>query len=179
MSKLLTSLTILALVICCFSMASAQSKPEVMIKIEQAMKDLESEWHCISVATPQGEPGPESPRGTQYLFRCQQKTMRLSIFILYGESKHDAEKALTLSQRLQINESRPVDGIGEQAYQLARERLAWITFRKANVFTQIVIGVQLSSQYDASPEMETVTGNELIESVRLFANLVADHIPAE
>jgi hypothetical protein len=80
---------------------------------------------------------------------------------------------------LQINESRPVDGIGEQAYQLARKRLAWITFRKANVFTQIVIGVQISSQNDASPEMETATGNELIESARLFANLVADHIPAE
>jgi len=47
--------------------------------------------------------------------------MQLTIFILYGESKRDAERALALSQQLQINESKPVGGIGEQAYELAKE----------------------------------------------------------
>jgi len=72
--------------------------------------------------------------------------MQLTIFILYGESKRDAERALALSQQLQINESKPVGGIGEQAYELAKEGFAWITFRKASVYAQVNVGIQSTSQ---------------------------------
>src|SRR5262245_53460134 len=52
---------------------------------------------------------------------------------MYGETKIDAENALALSQRLHINESKPTEGIGEQGYELAKEHVAWLTFRKAKM----------------------------------------------
>jgi hypothetical protein len=169
-------LTGLAVVLYCFGTARAQSKSdEVIANIEQAMKEMEPEWRCSSVSTPQGEPGPDSPRGTKYLFRCQRKTVELTIFMLYGEAKRDAERALALSQRLQINESKPVEGIGEQAYQLAKERFAWITFRKAKVYAQVNVATRNASQSDGPSATKP---NDLIEAARLFAKLVAHHIPA-
>ena len=98
--------------------------------------------------------------------------------MLYGESKRDAERALALSQRLQINESKPVEGIGEQAYELAKERFAWITFRKANVYAQVNVATRSASQSDGPLATKSVIGNDLIEAARLFAELVVQHIPA-
>jgi hypothetical protein len=168
-----------ALVFCCSGITRAQSKSdEVIANVERAMKEMEPEWSCLRVSTPQGEPGPDSPRGTSYQFRCQQKTVALTVFIFYGEARRDAEKSLALSQQLQINESKPLEGIGEQAYQLAKERFAWITFRKASVFTQVNVGIRRTSETDGPLETESVSGNALIEAARLFAQLVARLIPA-
>jgi len=103
----------------------------------------------------------------------------LTVFIFYGEARRDAEKSLALSQQaLQINESKPLEGIGEQAYQLAKERWAWITFRKASVFTQVNVGIRRTSETDGPSETESISGSALIEAARLFAHLVARHIPA-
>lgn len=179
MKELTIRLAVLAVVLCWVGATRAQSKSdEVIANIERAMKENEPEWRCSSVSTPQGEPGPDSPRGTKYQFRCQQKTVALTIFIFYGEARRDAEKALILSQRLQINESRPVEGIGEQAYELAKERFAWITFRKASVFVQVNAAVQSASETDGPSETESVRGGSLIEAARLFAQLVARYVPA-
>jgi hypothetical protein len=178
MRKLTICLTVVTFVFCCFGAGKAQTKPEVITNVERAVKEMEPEWHCVGVPTPSGVPGPDSPRGTKYLFRCQQRTVVLTVFILYGESKRDAEKALDRSQRLQINESKPVDGIGEQAYQLAKERFAWITFRKANVYAQVNVGVLNGPRTDSASEMELVTADTLFEAAKLFARLVAGSVPA-
>ena len=125
-----------------------------------------------------GEPGPDTPRGTKYLFRCQQRTVDVTVFILYGESKRDAEKTLEWSQRLQVNDSKPLNGIGEQAYQLSKERFAWITFRKANVFTQVTVSVLDGPKTDSTSEIELLTADTLFDAANLFARLVAEYVPA-
>lgn len=104
--------------------------------------------------------------------------MALTVFIFYGEARRDAEKSLALSQRLQINESKPLEGIVEQAYQLAKERFAWITFRRASVFSQVNVGIRRTSETDGPSKTESISGNALIEAARFFAQLVARHIPA-
>jgi len=178
MRKLTIRLTVLAVVLYCLGATKAQSRSdEVVANIKQAMKEMEPEWHCLTVNTPQGEPGPDSPRGTKYQFSCQQKKVALTIFMFFGEWNQDAEKALALSQRLQINESRRVEGIGEQAYELAKERFAWITFHKASVVVQVNAAAH-ASETDGPSETEAVRGSSLIEGARLFARLVARHVPA-
>ena len=190
MRKMSGWLTLIALVFCCFGTGRAQGKSdEVIAKLEQAMKVMEPEWRCVREYTPQGEPGPESPRGTTYLFRCKHRAMALSILIFYGETKKDAEKVLALSQNLQVNESKPLESFGEQGYQLAKERFAWITFRKASVFVQInVHNPNFRDALRDSPlrtgptpdpsETQSVSANTLIDAAKLFARLVADQIPA-
>src|SRR6266496_334591 len=178
MRELTRQLTVLTLVFHSFVTAQAQSKPEVVANLERAMKEMEPEWHCARVSTPQGVPGPESPRGTKYHFRCQRKSVDLTVFVLYGETTRDAEKALALSQRLQINESKPVEGIGEQAYELAKERFGWVTFRKAKVYAQVNVDIRNPPETDGPSESELVTTNALIEAAKAFARLVVDHIPA-
>ena len=101
----------------------------------------------------------------------------MTVFILYGESKRDAEKTLDWSQRLQVNDSEPVAGIGEQAYQLSKEHFAWITFRKANVFTQVSVGVPKETKTDSTGEIELVTADTLFDAARFFACLVAEYVP--
>jgi hypothetical protein len=109
----------LAFMFVLFGTASAQGQPdEVIGNLERAMKETYPEWHCARVSTPQGEPGTESPSGKKYQFRCWRQALSVTIFILYGKSKKDAERALTSSQRLQINESKPLEGFGEQGYQI-------------------------------------------------------------
>jgi cytochrome c556 len=178
MRKIKVRLTVLAFLFCCVGAVKAQSKPEVITNIERAVKEMEPEWHCVSEYTPSGEPGSETPRGTKYLFSCQRSTMVLTMFIFRGESKQDAEKMLAWSQRLQVNESKPLDGLGEQAYQLAKERFAWITFRKANVFTQINVSVLNSTKTHSASEMEPLTADALFEAAESFAHLVAGCVPA-
>ena len=192
MRKMSGWLTLIALVFCCFGTGRAQGKSdEVIANLEQAMNAMKPEWRCVREYLPQGEPGPpESPRGTKYYFRCQHKGMALSIFIFYGETKRDAEKMLDLSQELlQVNESKPLEGIGEQGYHLAKERSAWITFRKASVFVQInVHNPNFRDALRDSPlrtgptpdpsETQSVSANTLIDAAKVFARLVADQIPA-
>jgi hypothetical protein len=172
-------LTILILAFHCFGTARAQSKPdEVIAKLERAMKAMEGAWRCVSVSTPQGEPGPDSPRGTKYQVRCHRKSVTIAIFILYGESERDAEKSLAFSQRLQVNESQPVEGIGGQAYQLAKDSFAWITFRNGNVYGQVNVGITNTRETDDTSENQSITANALIDAAKLFARLLVDHIPA-
>jgi hypothetical protein len=179
MRELTRCLTILILVFHSFGTARAQSEPnEVIAKLERAMKAMEPAWRCVSVAIPQGEPGPDSPRGTKYQFRCHRRSVTIAIFILYGESKQDAEKALTFSQRLQVNDSRPVEGIGEQAYELARDSFAWITFRNGNVYGQVNVGITNARETDDTSENQSITANALVDAAKLFARLVVEHIPA-
>jgi hypothetical protein len=194
MRKVSGWLTLIALVFCCFGTGRAQGKSDEMIaNLELAMKAMEPEWRCVREYLPQGEPGPpESPRGTKYYFRCQHKGMTLFINIFYGETKRDAEKVLDLSQELlQVNESKPLEGIGEQGYQLPEERFAWITFRKASVFVQIDADIRSfdfrdvlrDSPLRAGPthdrsKAQSIRANDLIDAAKLFGRLVADHIPA-
>src|SRR4051794_23746306 len=179
MRKMIWWFALLALMFSLFGTASAQTQPdEVIGNLERAMKETYPEWHCARVPTPQGEPGPGSPRGKKYQFRCWRQALSVTIFILYGESKQDAEKALAWSQRLQINESKPVVGIGEQGYQLAKERFAWITFRQSSVYGQINVGIQNVPEADGPSEMKSIGSNAPIDTAISFARFVVDHMPA-
>ena len=179
MRNLIIALAVFVVLPYSFGTTRAQSKThEVVANIEQAMKEMDEAWNCSSVTTPQGEPGPDSPRGTKYLFRCRQRTVVVTVFILYGESKRDAEKTLDWSQRLQVNDSTELAGIGDQAYQLSKERFAWITFRKANVFSYVTVSVLDGSISESTSEIELSTADSLFYAANLFARLVADCVPA-
>jgi hypothetical protein len=179
MRKLTIGLTAVVVAVYCLVSTKAQSgSVDVTAKIEQAMKGLEPEWRCVSVHTPQGEPGPHSPRGTKYLFRCHRRSVSVDIMILNGESKRDAEKALIFSQRLQINESMPLEGIGEQAYELAKDSFAWITFRNGNVYGHVSVGILNNRETEEIPGNQSITAHDLIDAAKLFARLVVEHLPA-
>ncbi|HSE23821.1 MAG TPA: hypothetical protein VLB68_19280 [Pyrinomonadaceae bacterium] len=170
---------ILALTFSLFGSVRAQTEPdEVIGNLERAMKENYPGWYCSRVHTPQGEPGPESPRGNRYQFRCRRQALTVTILILYGESKLDAEKALDWSQRLQINESKPVIGLGEQGYQLAKERFAWITFRQASVYAQINVGFEPVPEADGPSDLHSIGSNVPIDAATSFARFLVDHLPA-
>jgi len=157
---------------------ATQREPEVIGNIERAVKELDPEWACERKVVPHGEPGPESPRGTKYEFVCRHQNRTLLIWGLYGDAKSDAEKELESSQRLQIDESKPLAGLGDQAYELGKESFAWINFRKANVFVHVQAGLNRAQQTEESSTVQ-VSSAPLLEVVKRFAVRVAAQIPMD
>ena len=178
MSRLSLSLMLLALVLCCIEVAKAQSESEFVIaNMEQSLKD--KKFDCKREYVQQGEPGPDSPRGKHYGFKCQQDSLKITIFIRYGDSKQDAEKSLDLSQKfLSINLSKPLAGYGEQAYELGRDHTAWITFRKGRVFAYITVSLPRPAKSDVSPDSDPAQRHALLDLARALALALLEPIPA-
>jgi hypothetical protein len=168
----------LAVFVFCSIGKAQTTRDEVMTKIEHALTQTHQSWQCLAVHTPQGEPGPESPKGTKYQFGCQQGNLAVQVFIFYGETSVDAEKTLANSQRLEVNVSKEVEGIGEKGYELVQDRYAWITFRKANVYCQVNVGIQNPSK-TGGPFADKSDSREVVrDAARRFARLVVNQIPA-
>ena len=67
MRKLTIVLTVLAVEFYCFGTTRAQSKShEAVANIEQAIKEMEPTWRCLSVPTPQGDPEPDTPHKVSF-----------------------------------------------------------------------------------------------------------------
>lgn len=158
----------------------AQDKAQLQQDIERTLKANEPDWLCKK-NTPEGEPGPDSPR-VFYNFECRLKGQRRdqvfgSIYVL--NSEQDAAKMLDRSQMmLQINESKPQYGIGEQAFGYAGHGSAWITFRNGNMFGQVNVGVvDPRTVADPSSEMDAFT-HQAFDIAKRFALYLAQYAPA-
>ncbi len=178
MRRLSLSLTLAAVLLCWFQPANAQSESEhVITNMEQSLKD--KKFSCERAYVHQGEPGPDTPRGTKYAFKCKQDSVDVNIFILYGDAKADAEKSLDQSQKfLSINMSKPLGGYGEQAYESGRDHSAWITFRKGRVFAHITVGLPRPAKSDASLDSNPTQRMALLEVARSLALALLEPIPA-
>jgi hypothetical protein len=153
MKTLMVKFIALALLLFTCTLACAQDESNLRRNIERILKEKEPEWLCKQ-NVPSGEPGPASPHGTFYNFTCKHQQQTVSGSIFFGDSKQDAVKMLERSQlMLQINASKPQDGIGEQAYAYTGHGSAWITFRKGNVFGQLDVGV-VDSRTVGGPSLE-------------------------
>jgi hypothetical protein len=171
MDRLILSGIALALVILAFTVAHAQDPNDLMRNIEGALKERDPDWVCKK--SPSGEPGPDSPHGTNYNFVCTRDQQSVMATIFLGDSKEDAVKLLELSQwGLQINTSKPQEGIGEQAYAYSGHGFAWVTFRKANVFAQVSVSlIDPRKVPGPSPEIDALTNQAWEIAKRLALNL--------
>ena len=139
--------------------AGSQDKAKLQQDIERSLKTNEPEWQCKK-SLPEGDPAPNSP--LSYRFDCrykEQKNLQVSGSIYVLQSRQDAVNMLDRSQMmLQMNASKPQYGIGDQAYGYAGTGLAWITFRKENVFAQVNVSVGgLRSVTEPQPEVQVVS----------------------
>jgi hypothetical protein len=158
------------------TLVSAQNSQTFLDNITRVIIEKEPDWQGGKINSPVGTPGPDTPRGSRHDFEWRRKDQTIHLHILYGDSDEDAVKQLEWSQRLQINESKPLEGIGEQAYQHAKYGCAWITFRKGNVFAQIIVGlIDIRTDDKTSPEMARLT-EEALEIAKRFAVRTADQI---
>jgi|ERR1051325_10056891 hypothetical protein len=175
------SITLAFLLVFLPTTVHAQDKPQLQQDIERTLKANEPDWLCKK-NTPEGEPGPDSPR-VFYTFDCRYKGQQTnqvfgSIYVL--NSKQDAEKMLDRSQMtLQVNESKPQYGIGEQAYGYTGHASAWITFRNGNIFGQVNVGlVDPRTVANPSPEMDALT-SKAFDIARRFSLYLAQYAPAK
>ena len=152
----------------------AQDKEQLQQNVERTFKTNDPDWLCKS--TPEGESTTESFK-VFYNFQCKYKGQQLnqvsgSVYVL--PSKQDAVNMLDRSQMmLQVNNSKPLYGTGEQAYWYAGQGSAWITFRSGTVFGQVSVGVVDSRTVaDPSPEMDAFT-NDAFEIAKRFAFYLA------
>jgi hypothetical protein len=179
--KLLTSICVgIALLPSILTPAGPQDKTELQHSIERILKENEPGWLCKK-NMPEGDPGTSSP-GVSYTFDCrykEQQANQVTGSIVVLNSKQDAITMLDRSQMmLQVNASKPQDGIGEQAYAYAGHGSAWVTFRKGNVFGQINVGIiDPRTVADPSPEMDVFT-KEAFEVARKFAFDLAQYTGA-
>ena len=156
--------------------AGFQDKAKLQQDIERSLKTNEPEWHCKKII-PEGEL-PAGARDVSYRFECrykdQEKTqVRGYIYVLL--SREEAVKMLDRSQMmLQVNASKPQYGIGEQAYGYAGPGVAWITFRKGNVFAQVNVSVGLRSVIEAQLDVQDVT-IQAFEIAKRFAFYLAQY----
>jgi hypothetical protein len=153
----------------------AQDKEQLQQNVERTFKTHEPDGLCKK-STPEGDPTTQSPK-VFYNFQCKYKGQQLnqvsgSVYVL--PSKQDAVKMLDRSQMmLQVNKSKPLYAIGEQAYSYAGHGSAWITFRSGTVFGQVNVGVVDSRIVaDPSPEMGAFT-NDAFEIAKRFAFYLA------
>ena len=159
--KLLISICVaIALLPCILAPAGTQDKTELQQSIERILKEKEPGWLCKK-SMPEGDPGSGSPV-VSYNFDCrykEQQANQVTGSIVVLNSKQDAITMLDRSQMmLQVNASKPQDGIGEQAYAYAGHGGAWLTFRKGNVFCQLNVGIiDPRTVADSSPEMDAFT----------------------
>lgn len=174
MKKLVLTLASLFLLAEGFSPVEAQSTNEAISKFERTLDEKESQWQCQKGRDP-GEPGENSPRGTRYSFTCRREQQTILGSILFGDSKGEAVKMLEFSQQmLAINASKPVAGIGEQAYEYAGRGSAWITFRDGKIFGQVNVSiVDARKVLDHSPEMHPFTKEALEIAKRFVQHIVA------
>ena len=170
--KLLISICVaIALAPWILAPAGAQDKAEFQQSIERILKEKEPGWLCKK-SIPEGEPGPDSPR-VYYNFQCKnlgQEANQVNGSIYVLKSKQEAITMLDRSQMmLQINASKPQDGLGDQAYAYARHGNAWITFRKGNVFGQVDVSIiDPHTAADPSSAMDALT-NQAFDIARKFA----------
>ena len=153
----------------------AQDKEKLQQNVERTFKTHEPDWVCKK-STPEGDPTTQSPN-VFFNFQCKYKGQQLnqvsgSVYIL--PSKEEAVKMLDRSQMmLQVNKSKPLYAIGEQAYWYAGHGAAWITFRSGTVFGQVNVGVvDPRTVADPSPEMDAFT-NDALEIAKRFAFYLA------
>lgn len=173
MKKLILSGIALALFLPPFTSARAQAENDLNGIIERTLKEKNSDWLCKN--GPAGKPGPDSPHGTFYNFVCKREQQSVLASVFLGNSKQDAVKLLEFSQQvLQVNASKPLAGIGEQAYAYAGHGSAWITFRKANVFAQVTVSaIDPRKVPNPSPEIDAFT-NQALEIAKHLAQSLAE-----
>ena len=171
MKKLILSGIAVALVLVTFTSASVQDANDLMRNIEGALKERDPDWMCKK--SPAGEPGSDSPHGTFYNFVCTREQQSVLASIFFGDSKQDAVKLLERSQQmLQLNASKPQEGIGEQAFAYAGHGFAWVTFRKANVFAQVSVSlIDPRKVAGPSPEIDAFTNQAWEIAKRLAQDL--------
>src|SRR5205809_6493642 len=89
-----------------------------------------------------GTPDPDRFRGTLHDFEWKRKDRTATLAtlqIFYGDSEEDAVRMLEWSQMiLSVNESEPLENIGERAYQYAKNGNSWITFPKGKIVADII-----------------------------------------
>jgi len=159
---------------------SAQTKEAMLDGIVRAMAEKEPEWQGGKVHSMPGTPDPDRPQGTVHDFEWKRKDRTATLarlHIFYGDSKEDAVRMLDWSQMmLSINESEPLENIGERAYQYAKNGNSWLTFRKGNVFAQVNVSlVDLRTADKAALHMLDLTV-EARETAKRFAQHVANQI---
>ena len=172
MKKVILSGIALALVLVTFTSGRAQDANDLMRNIEGALKERDPDWVCKK--SPTGEPGPDSPHGTKFNFVCTREEQSVVASIFFGDSKQDAAKMLERSQQmLQVNASKPQEGIGEQAYAYSGHGFAWVTFRKANVFAKVSVSlIDPRKVAGPSPEIDAITNQAREIAKRLAQDLV-------
>ena len=159
-------LLLLAFLLCSVTIAQAQKPRTVVNKIADEIKTAGPDWMCATDKLPEGTPGPQSPVGTKFQFSCTKAELFATVYVFVGFSDKDAENALGISQRLQINLSKPTRAFGTEAYELKDQRLSWIAFRRENIFGQIK--VQISDRMAKHPP----DAERLIEETRFLAQIV-------
>src|SRR5215213_3143170 len=154
--------------------APLPDQKDVLSDIELAIKNTEMQWDCTGLHQSIGVPAKDAPRGVSYHSQCKRQEQIIHVDIFYGESKREAVKMFRWSQQiLQLNQSKPIEGVGDGAYHYAKNGAAWITFCKANVFGQLNVSIVDPRKVDAAaPEMEGYT-KEASEVARRFARQIA------
>ena len=171
MKKVILSGIALALVLVTFTSARAQDANDLMRNIERTLKERNPDWVCKK--RPSGEPGPDSPHGTKFNFECTREGQSVVVSIFFGDSKQDAAKLFERSQQiLQVDVSKPQEGIGEQAYAYSGHGFAWVTFRKANVFAKVSVSlIDPRKVASPSPEIDAFTNQAWEIAKRLAQDL--------
>ena len=158
-----------------------QARIEFQVTIERTLHANEPDWVCRKYI-PEGESGPGlTPR--RYNFSCHRKGEQMnpisgSIYVL--DSRQQAIEWLDRSQMmLQINESKPEYGVGEQAYAYVKHGLSWITFRNRKLFGQVQVGlVDPRTVADPSPEMDDLN-RQAFDIAKRFAFHLAQYEPRQ
>jgi len=153
----MSHLIAVGLLLCVFVSAGAQDRESLERKIERLLRDKEPDWLCEK-SLPEGESGAGSPRVYfNFVCRCREQQLNGSVYVL--SSQQDAVDMLDRSQMmLQINKSKPLAGIGEQAFGYAEDGAAWITFRNANTFGQVdASAIRSGTTAAQSSEKEVLT----------------------
>ena len=159
---------------------SAQTKEAMLDGVVRAIAENEPEWQGGKVHSMPGTPDPDRFRGTLHDFEWKRKdrtATQATLHIFYGDSEEDAERMLEWSQMiLSVNESEPLENIGERAYQYAKNGNSWITFRKGKIFADISVSlVDLRTADKAALHMLDLTV-EARETAKRFAQHVANQI---
>ena len=169
----------LALSICLQPAVPAQNSTEFLKKLERYIGDKEPDWKMERQRRDEGIPGPNMPHGVRRHYHLTSGGRTVWVYIFFGATRQGAVRELEQSQRmLSINASRPVKGLGEEAYQYAKHGGSWLTFRKSNVMAKVSIYLvdwRTVDIHTANLEAET---REALEIARKFAKHIARVIPS-
>jgi hypothetical protein len=161
--------------------ASARSEPDFLQRIEAAIQENEPAWiggrDRLDERRNQGTPAPEMPRGMQYSFGWKRGEQTIRAYIFYGDTRQDATQKLDWSQKvLQINISKPLDGVGEQAYLAVGNGWSWVQVRKGKVFVYLTVYLAAPRQLRGSPAEAKRIGAEAAGIAVRFSKLLVDQI---